>query len=313
MRSYVRVLLCALSAGIFTLAIAEGCGGSGDNTSNSAGSGAATGSAGTSVGGANAGGANAGGALAGTGGSGTSTSSGGSMGPGGSCVPGNTQCTDCIDNDGDGFIDAWDTECIGPLDNDEGSFATGIPGDNVDLCKQDCFFDGNSGSGDDGCLWELACDPKSPGAPKCPYDSNKKCAPPTQQCKDFCLGLTPNGCDCFGCCEITLPNMSKVTIQLAPGCTSEQAADPTVCKPCTQQAECLNTCGTCEYCLGKTTLPPECTPGGSSTSTSTGTSTSSSGGGENNGCGATQQACDPNTPCPVNTYCLTGCCIKIPA
>ena len=36
-----------------------------------------------------------------------------------------------------------------PLDNDESSFATGIPGDNMDACKQDCFFDGNSGMGDD--------------------------------------------------------------------------------------------------------------------------------------------------------------------
>ena len=79
------------------------------------------------------------------------------------------QCSDGIDNDGDGKIDYDDPECVGPLDNDESSFATGIPGDNMDACKQDCFFDGNSGVGDDGCEWQLKCDPMSVEN-KCPYD-----------------------------------------------------------------------------------------------------------------------------------------------
>ena len=117
-------------------------------------------------------------------------------------------CGDGKDNDGDGLIDAEDPECSGPCDNDEGSFATGIPGDNMDACKQDCFFDGNSGSGDDKCEWNLKCDPKSPGAnlaKACPYDPNASC--PTDQvqgCKDYCLTRTPNGCDCFGCCQVFL-------------------------------------------------------------------------------------------------------------
>ena len=70
---------------------------------------------------------------------------------GGECEAGNSACNDCIDNDGDGQIDGFDTECTGPADNDESSFATGIPGDNRDAVKQDCFFDGNSGAGNDGC------------------------------------------------------------------------------------------------------------------------------------------------------------------
>ena len=81
-----------------------------------------------------------------------------------------TQCSDGIDNDGDGKIDYNDPECVGPLDNDEGTFATGIPGDNSDACKQDCFFDGNSGMGDDGCEWQLKCDPMTNNA-DCPYDA----------------------------------------------------------------------------------------------------------------------------------------------
>jgi hypothetical protein len=42
-------------------------------------------------------------------------------------------------------------------DNDESSFATGIPGDNIDTVNQDCFFDGNSGGGDDGCDIHVCC------------------------------------------------------------------------------------------------------------------------------------------------------------
>src|SRR6185436_11947404 len=62
----------------------------------------------------------------------TSTSAASSGGGGGvPCTPAGTQCMDCIDNDGDGAIDAWDTECTGPIDNDEGSFMLAIP----DLCE----------------------------------------------------------------------------------------------------------------------------------------------------------------------------------
>src|SRR5258705_1061852 len=60
------------------------------------------------------------------------------------CVPGTTQCSDCLDNDGDGLFDGFDPGCTSAADNVEGSFATGIPGDNIDPKTQDCFFDGNS-------------------------------------------------------------------------------------------------------------------------------------------------------------------------
>ena len=105
------------------------------------------------------GGASGSGGAVGNGGATGAGGSGGGLQPGGGKIPiGQAACSDGIDNDGDGLIDYNDPECVGPLDNDEGSFATGIPGDNVDPCKQDCFFDGNSGLGDDGCEWQLKCD-----------------------------------------------------------------------------------------------------------------------------------------------------------
>src|SRR5262245_14470936 len=224
MRALFRLALYAVLASPVAAAIGAGCGSSTDtgasgSTHSSGSSSQSTASAATSSGGGGSGGTGMGGATGGTG-------VGGGTGPGGNCTPGGSQCTDCIDNDNDGWIDSWDVECVGPLDNDEGSFATGLPGDNSDPCKQDCFFDGNSGSGNDGCLWDLSCDPLNPGAPDCPYDANQNnCPPPpTTACLDFCGDFTPNGCDCFGCCLIALPNQMSVTISLAtPGCDQEHA------------------------------------------------------------------------------------------
>jgi hypothetical protein len=210
----------------------------------------------------------------------------------GPCTVGTTQCTNCKDDDNDGLIDWMDPECTGPLDNDESSFATGIPGDNKDPCLQDCFFDGNSGSGDDGCKWNLACDPSSPGAPKCPYNPNaKNCGDPqSQACKNACVPLTPNGCDCFGCCEIKTADAGSVFVKLDQTCTVQTATDPTKCKPCTQVPDCLNPCDRCEICVGKPTIPLDCDGGAQ-------------------GCPNNQQSCSQNVLCPNGFYCLTGCCI----
>src|SRR5687768_857504 len=72
------------------------------------------------------------------------------------------QCADGVNNDSDSFIDAADPECTGPFDNDESSFATGIPGDNQSRFVMDCFFDGDSGSGNDGCRWDIRCAGSNP-------------------------------------------------------------------------------------------------------------------------------------------------------
>ena len=174
-------------------------------------------------------------------------------------------CGDGKDNDGDKLIDASDPECTGPCDNDEGSFELKIPGVNVDPCKQDCYWDNNSGNGNDKCDWSHKCDPKNPGAtlkPPCVYDPkyNKCNDPAPPQCLKNCLPITPNGCDCFGCCEIYTPKGKyKETVFLGSG-SSCTVKTPQNCRACTQVTACLNQCGTCELCLGKTIsdLPPSC-------------------------------------------------------
>jgi hypothetical protein len=234
---------------------------------------------------------------------------------GGKIAVGTTQCSDGIDNDGDGLIDSADPECTGPNDNDESTLGTGIPGDNVDPCKQDCFFDGNSGMGDDGCLWELKCDPQSTEA-KCPYDASyaqshaMECsvsASRSQHCIDFCQRLVPNGCDCFGCCAIP----GATPIRLAATCTAKDFGDPTKCPPCTQVAQCSNPCDRCELCVGKDTVPADCAGGSDGGVTTPDASPPPADGGYGTPTCNGWVSCvpGPNAVCPTDYGCVTGCCL----
>src|ERR1041385_7926307 len=87
-------------------------------------------------------------------------------------------CGDCKDNDGDGLIDMDDPDCLGPCQNSESMFFGGIPGQNNAGCVQACYFDQDSGSANDDCLWSHKCDPRSvapdfpPEGAACAYDPN---------------------------------------------------------------------------------------------------------------------------------------------
>jgi len=201
-----------------------------------------------------------------------------------------------MDDDGDGLVDLQDPECTGPCDDDEASFATGLPGDNMD-CKQDCFFDGNSGQGDDGCIWNLRCDPENPGANiGCEYTGNNNCdnesqASWDQECIDFCLPYVPPGCDCFGCCVVDTPE-GEVHVFLNSDETGECALDNLeACQSCTFNEMCGNPCdGECELCFGQDELPPGC---------------------DNAEC-KFGDPCDTVADCPSDWYCLQGCCLPPP-
>lgn len=287
-----------------------------DDSSGSSNGGAGAGASGGANGGMNGTGLNGGGADSGAGADSGTGLTGGAAAM--SCASGVAQCGDGLDNDNDGKVDMLDGECVSPCDNDEGSFATGISGDNIDACKQDCFFDGDSGQGNDGCEWNLKCDPKSPGATAakpCPYDANFNNCPEKQseRCLKNCRSVTPNGCDCFGCCAFQ-NNNTTVTVMLTSSCSQDKLGDPAACRPCTQQTECVNTCQRCEICVGKNSLPDDCvmTPkddagmpvpqpdGGTPQPTPQ--------------CEAGVKTCGPggeyaDGACPNGTYCLTGCCI----
>jgi hypothetical protein len=271
--------------------------------SGPAGAVGATGPAGAAGAAGAPGGGGGGGPVGGAfGGSGDGTCAAGVGGRGGSL---GAACADGIDNDGDGKIDYDDPECVGGHDDDEATFAWGIPGDNTDACKTDCFFDSNSGSGDDNCAWRFKCDPLST-ALSCPYDAAYAAAHPeecslsssqTQVCVDRCQKLVPNGCDCFGCCAIPgLPG----PIRLAYSCTAADFGDPRRCPPCTQVTQCLNPCERCEICIGKPGLPDDCaTPDG----------------GAPYACPGGAIACGTHGVAPecclAATSCVTGCCLRL--
>jgi hypothetical protein len=227
-------------------------------------------------------------------------------------------CDDGIDNDGDGTVDGFDAECTGPFDADEGTFATGIPGDNQDPKWQDCFFDGNSGAGDDGCRYATGCIDGT-------LDINSEDCELAQSCTEFCAPLALPGCDCFGCCEVTVAGTPH-TIVISDACTTEQIDNAEVCSPCVQNTACANDCGECELCLGKTLedLPEQCfmtpTPPGSSAPPSSppdgGADTDASTPPPSeppvpppgNVCDGAAQECSTSADCGSSAYCSLGCC-----
>ncbi|MEZ4300061.1 MAG: hypothetical protein R3B70_34255 [Polyangiaceae bacterium] len=220
-------------------------------------------------------------------------------------------CGDCVDNDMDCAIDSADTQCLGPCDNTEDSFYGGIPGQNNSPCKSDCYFDQDTGSGNDDCYWSHKCDPLEvapdypPEGAQCAYNPNANIpgfggscmsAFTTQSavCEGYCGPLTPNGCDCFGCCVIPgAPTPVWLGSENPSGtgsCTLGTLADPTMCKPCTQVAACLNTCEYCEICIGKPDLPDDC------------------GGAVECPDGIDSCGLPGLPPCPTGFTCITGCC-----
>lgn len=220
---------------------------------------------------------------------------------GGGCDPSGPQCNDCVDNDNDGKIDGDDPECTGGLDDDESSFATGISGDNIDKVKQDCFFDGNSGSGDDGCDLHTCCLLDLMGG-ACPSDLNPQqydpadCTP-SQECIDNCEPLTPPGCDCFGCCTVCIDAGCFDVLTnpaVAPDCEAEVVDDPDLCPRCVKIDSCGAECDPqgCVLCPGQSPedLPPQCDPM----------------------CPNGYPVCDANTPCAPDKFCSSGCCVAIP-
>ena len=255
---------------------------------------------------------------------GVSASSGGAAGAGAQCEISQCldkiyACGDCIDNDGDGLVDSEDDQCLGPCDNTEDSYFGGISGQNNSPCRHDCYFDKDTGAGNDDCYWSHRCDPLSV-APEYPPSGDDQCeldpservpgsqascaelqAKQSDKCVASCGPLTPNGCDCFGCCELPARSGRYVWLGSTDGnvgsCDSSSVDDPTRCKPCTPVGACLNDCGLCEICVGETTAP--CAPD------------DAGGGGR---CAAGFQPCGQpgDDPCTTGWYCVTGCCAALP-
>ncbi len=305
---------------------------SGSGAGNGTGNGTSTGQGGS------------GGLLLTTNGSGGATTSttGSAMGGAGAGVPVIAECAgkiyecgDTIDNDKDGLIDAADPDCLGPCDNTELGLNPNLPGAKGAPCAADCFWDNGNGSGNDDCYWDHHCDTLEvapnyyPEGPACSYDPKAKPGPgltcdqaynaQSQKCLSYCKPLVPNGCDCFGCCELPANGgkyvwLGKFDGNGNPTCFLDSIGDPSKCPPCTPVKGCLNTCGHCELCVGKNKLPDDCFPSGSGGASGTSGAGGSGSGGNPQGCDPELQPCGlpGQLPCPSGKYCITGCCIAVP-
>jgi len=226
-------------------------------------------------------------------------------------------CGNCMDDDGDGAIDSADGECTGPCDNTEDSYYGGIPGQNNAPCHSDCYFDQDTGSGNDHCYWSQVCDPLSvapdyppSGDQRCAYDPGAKIAgtsatcaelAQTQEpaCESYCAPLTPNGCDSFGCCELPAGSGQFVFIgsndQNVGTCNESTLNDPAACHPCTRVLSTFNPCDACEVCVGRPAPAASCTDA-------------------SNRCPRGEQACGQpsDASCALDHYCITGCCEAAP-
>jgi hypothetical protein len=320
--------------GLSVLVAGGGCS-SDDDEGNGAdgGTAGAAGSSGTDGGAATGGTTTGGSSGAGVGGSATGGTAGGGPCQVTSCQGHTYLCGNCLDDDGDGKIDVNDPDCLNPCHNTEEGFHPCIPGLNNAPCTLDCYYDQDSGAGNDQCYWDHRCDTLEkapdypPQGPGCEYTGGKPPAMPdtcdalyakqADACLTFCGALTPNGCDCFGCCELPAGSGSFVWL----GSTSDNSGkcelstcgigdegDPAKCHPCTPVQGGLNPCDKCEYCLGKQELPAECFDGGAGTGGTGGCPPDPVCDGGKTPCDYVD-GCLP--PCPAGNFCLTGCCTPI--
>lgn len=204
------------------------------------------------------------------------------------CGSARCACDDGRDNDQDGLVDGLDPECTGVVDEDESSFATG-KAPKTKACR-DCFWDGNSGGGNDACRYPEAClRGAAPGGGGC-----SSCEV-SDQCVARCQDSTPNGCDCFGCCEVARDSGSAIYVELRETCSLAVLDDTDACPRCVPSTQCQNLCGRCELCPGRDAndLPADCR-----SSTPTG-----------HVCDEGQPVCQASSQCPIDMYCQLGCCL----
>ncbi len=242
-------------------------------------------------------------------------------------------CGSC-ERDEDGLWPWQNPHCTGPCDDYPDGFYHGMQPITAGQgkCVRDCYFDGDSGAGNDDCEWNHACDPLEPRPENCPHDPDIECVhTQSEMCHEVCMPVVPNGCDCFGCCELPVDDEGNTEWRFigtqsdgVPTCTLDNVIDG--CNPCTPSEDCVNECGRCQICLGKTELPPDCygtyeepdpddpdydpeDPGDRPIDCTDPDEWDP----DYCQCPWYQQPCglEGQDPCPPGYYCITGCCVQI--
>lgn len=185
------------------------------------------------------------------------------------CVVGLAECDNCIDDDGDGAIDGLDFHCLTAWDDDERTVGFGIP--DFRLAEYaDCFFDGNTGSGDDGCSRHVCCTLGAADQSECSdladahgfaiSEFDPESCSVSAGCAEFCAPLAPPGCDCFGCCtRCDSSGCFDVWLHegVSRGCGPDSIGDPSTCIACVKSPECVSLCDGAPVCQTSS----DCQPG----------------------------------------------------
>lgn len=237
-------------------------------------------------------------------------------------------CADGLDNDGDGLTDGDDLHCFGPFDDDEGTYATGIPGDNKgSKANRECPFDGNSGTGNDAVCCEIdnpelnvtpnGCDDKG----CCEIDVNGNSTGEFVYVADQCFFSPVCGTDGTHGCECTSPN----DCDLGQFCVLDKDVGPgfcSTCEPCQSNEACANPCDCGEKCFGgferpesecgTAVTPGDSDPGGSGTDAGGGgdTITTDTDSGLTGSCPGGRNTCTQDSDCDgaAGENCVSGCC-----
>ena len=144
---------------------------------------------------------------------------------------GNPQCSDGIDNDGDGKIDYADPECVGGAGQRRELVRDRHPRRQRRRLQAGLLLRRQLGHGrrrlhvaaqvrsaDDERGVPVRPGVRHPARDECSLSSSQ-----SQTCVDKCQKLVPNGCDCFGCCAV--PGAST-PIRLVATCTAKDFGDP---------------------------------------------------------------------------------------
>jgi hypothetical protein len=150
----------------------------------------------------------------------------------------------------------------------------------------------------DQCLSHLECEPLIDHGCWDPVPPPNACEMgQVDECLETCLPAIPNGCDCFGCCEVEVDG-DRIAVQVHDNNANALCTRSTIddCAPCVPRLDCFNPCEPekCEWCFGDAG-PPE----GCDQATCAGQS-----------CTTAQDGTDDcEDPC---AYCSQGCCLRTP-
>ncbi|MEZ4370052.1 MAG: hypothetical protein R3B07_04475 [Polyangiaceae bacterium] len=253
-------LLALIASGSIVVACGEdvdvgsmGDGGAGTSNGASGGVGGSAANGGTAGNGGSAGSLSGNGGAAGSASGGTTnggTTNGGAGGSG-SCVPTKCQnhlyqCGNCLDDDNDGLIDSEDPDCLGPCDNTEDSTTRGSPA----ATKRRARWIATSirtratTTAATGRTRAIRCRTRQTTTrartarasttqtrtSRAPARVATNFSNQDAQCEAYCGPLTPNGCDCFGCCELPAGSGKFVylgsEVNKAPTCTRDDVGRP---------------------------------------------------------------------------------------